>query len=150
MFSCNPGSLCEPYPLRLLLTVIHPRALCTFAAGVSAILQHTAPASPPHSYTAEPCLYFPACNQPWLRHTAADQFFSFNPTAVPNHHTHIPHTSSMLKSQTLQYSHLPNLDKMKKIHSLDIALSGLGISERFDFVKDMTLLHVSVSSINQQ
>lgn len=89
MFSCSPSSRCEPYPLPLPLTVIHPRAPCTSAAGVSAILQHSSPAFPAHSYSVEPCLHFPACNQPWLRHTAADQFFSFNPTIVPNHHTHI-------------------------------------------------------------
>lgn len=144
MFARNPSSPCEPYRLPLPLTVIHPRALCTFAAGVSAMLQHTVPASLPHSYTVEPCLHFPVCNQPWLRHTAADQFFSFNPTTVPNHHpTHI----LTVKSQTLQYSHLPNL-KWKNTFSRYCTL-GIKDFRKIWFVGDMILLYVPVSSISQ-
>jgi len=98
MFSCSPSSPCEPYPLPLPLTVIQPRSPCTFATGVSAILQHSYPAFPAHSYSVKPCLHFPACNQPWLWHTAADQFFSFNPTIVPNLHTHT-YTTHILNAE---------------------------------------------------
>lgn len=81
-----------------------------------------------------------ACNQPWLRHTAVDQFFSFNPTTILNHHTY--HTHSYCGyPRHCNIPVFPTLIKGKNTFSRYCTL-GIKDFRKIWFIEDMTLLCV--------
>ncbi len=149
MLACNLSIPCEPYPLLLPLTVIHPRSPCTFAAGVSAILQHTAPVSPPYSYTAEPCIHF---TPPVISHGSSTQrrisYFRLTPpqsqTTMHKYHTH----SHCENPRHCNIPIFPTLIKWKNTFSRYCTLGNKDFRKIW-FIEDITLFCVPVTSISQ-